>query len=75
MLQANDDNDRHTESILKFQIEKHFLLLSDSCLYMVHLGLGPFLPEVTEGGNIGSFKSKPKCCSFLLYFVKYGSIL
>ena len=37
-----------------------FLDLSDSCLYVVHLGLGPFSGSCKNSGNIGLLKSKPK---------------
>ena len=39
---------------------KHFLFLSDSCLYIVHLGLGLFSGSCKKSGNIGKLRKKHK---------------
>ena len=54
----------HTTMTTKFQNYRQtlfFLFLSDSCLYMVNLDLGPFFLEVAKkGGNIGLFEKETK---------------
>ena len=37
-----------TDRIPKLPADKHFLFLSDSCLFMVHLDLRPLFPEIAK---------------------------
>ena len=56
ILSSDIDHRTHTITgrIPKSPTDKQFLFLFDSCLYVVHLSLGPFFPEVTKKiGNIG----------------------
>ena len=43
-VEALQTDDRQNSKIT----DRHFLFLSDSCTYMVHLGIGPFYPEVAK---------------------------
>ena len=45
ILGGADDNDDDRQEL---PTDRHFLELSETCLYMVHLGLGPFFPEVAK---------------------------
>ena len=50
-----------TDRIPKLPTDRHFLELSETCLYMVHQGLGPCLPEVAKiVGTQDYLKSNPK---------------
>ena len=50
-----------TDIILELPTDRHLLLLSNSCLYMVRLGLGPFLLEVPKIVRTYVYlKNKPK---------------
>ena len=40
--------DKQQNSIQNLSTDRHFLFLSDSYLYMVHLGLGPFSLELAK---------------------------
>ena len=59
--QTNRQIGRQTSNrIPKLQTDTHFLELSETCLYMVILGLGSFSGNCKNSKNIGLMKSKPK---------------
>ena len=48
VLQTDDRKRRTTDRIPKLTTDRHFLELSETCFYIVNLGLGPFFPEVAK---------------------------
>ena len=46
-----------TDKMPKLPTDRHFLFLSESCLYIVRLGQGA---SHKNSGNIGLFKTKPQ---------------
>ena len=51
---------------------RHFLFLSDSCLYMVHLGLGfSFLKVAKKSGNIGFLEKSTEIAKNIYKSVKW----
>ena len=49
------------QTIDRIPIDRHFLDLSETCLYMVHFGLGPFFLNSQKHIYIGlQYKCEPK---------------